>query len=48
MLYEVITLSSFQGAVNGWEAPDPAPLRTVIPENRRRVYDMKTVINGIV
>lgn len=40
-------LSYFQGAVKEWEAPDPNPLRTIIPENRRRVYDMKKVIHGI-
>ncbi len=40
-------LSYFQGAVNTWQAPDPLPLRNVIPENRRRTYDMKTVVKGI-
>ena len=40
-------LSYFQGAIKDWKAPDTAPLRTIIPENRRRVYDMKKVIRGI-
>jgi acetyl-CoA carboxylase carboxyltransferase component len=40
-------LSYFQGSVKDWQAPDPAPLRAIIPENRRRVYDMKQVIKGI-
>lgn len=40
-------LAYFQGAVKEWAAPDPTALRTIIPENRRRVYDMKLVINGI-
>jgi acetyl-CoA carboxylase carboxyltransferase component len=40
-------LSYFQGVVKEWQAPDPNPLRSIIPENRRRVYDMKRVIEGI-
>ncbi len=40
-------LSYFQGAITDWQAPDPLALRDVIPENRRRTYDMKRVINGI-
>jgi len=40
-------LSYFQGAITDWQAPDPMALRDVIPENRRRTYDMKRVINGI-
>ncbi|MFZ1985446.1 MAG: carboxyl transferase domain-containing protein [Desulfatitalea sp.] len=40
-------LSYFQGTVKDWQAPDPNPLRTIIPENRRRVYDMRLVIKGI-
>ena len=40
-------LSYFQGAIADWQAPDPMALRDVIPENRRRTYDMKRVINGI-
>ena len=40
-------LSYFQGAIAAWEAPDPMRLRDIIPENRRRTYDMKQVINGI-
>jgi acetyl-CoA carboxylase carboxyltransferase component len=40
-------LSFFQGSSKAWETPDPQPLRNIIPENRRRVYDMKRVIRGI-
>jgi len=40
-------LSFFQGPVTNWTAPDPLPLRTIIPENRRRAYDMRLVIKGI-
>ncbi len=40
-------LSYFQGPVSTWEAPDQMRLRKIIPENRRRVYDVKAVITGI-
>jgi len=40
-------LSYFQGRTKDWQAPDPMPLRDIIPENRRRTYDMKRVIAGI-
>ena len=38
-------LSYFQGAVTGWEARDQRLLRRAIPENRLRVYDIRTVID---
>ena len=38
-------LSYFQGAVTSWKAPDQRLLRRVIPENRLRVYDIRTVID---
>ena len=40
-------LSYFQGAIEEWEAPDPRHLRSVVPENRLRWYDMRKVIEGI-
>jgi acetyl-CoA carboxylase carboxyltransferase component len=40
-------ISYFQGDIKEWQAPDPKPLRTIIPENRRRTYDMKQVITAI-
>ncbi|RJQ74307.1 MAG: biotin carboxylase [Desulfobacteraceae bacterium] len=40
-------LSYFQGAIKDWKAPDPNPLRKIIPENRRQAYDMRIVIKGI-
>jgi len=40
-------ISYFQGDLKAWQAPDPKPLRDIIPENRRRTYDMKRVITGI-
>jgi acetyl-CoA carboxylase carboxyltransferase component len=33
-------LSFFQGPVAEWEAPDQRALRDVVPENRRRAYDV--------
>jgi acetyl/propionyl-CoA carboxylase alpha subunit/acetyl-CoA carboxylase carboxyltransferase component len=38
-------LSYFQGAVAEWEAADQRLLRRAIPENRLRVYDIRTVID---
>jgi acetyl-CoA carboxylase carboxyltransferase component len=40
-------LSYFQGEVADWEAPDQSKLRKLIPENRRRVYDMRLVIKTL-
>ncbi|NEV76623.1 biotin/lipoyl-binding protein [Rhodopseudomonas sp. BR0C11] len=40
-------LSYFQGAVSEWKAPDQRLLRRAIPENRLRVYDIRTVIDLI-
>ncbi|MDD4860096.1 MAG: carboxyl transferase domain-containing protein [Dehalococcoidales bacterium] len=37
-------LSYFQGPVSRWEVADQRPLRTIIPEQRRRVYDIRAVI----
>jgi acetyl/propionyl-CoA carboxylase alpha subunit/acetyl-CoA carboxylase carboxyltransferase component len=38
-------LSYFQGAVALWKAPDQRLLRRAIPENRLRVYDIRSVID---
>ncbi len=40
-------LSYFQGSLENWECADQRLLRTLIPENRLRVYDIRTVIDGI-
>lgn len=40
-------LSYFQGNVDDWSAPDPRELRFVVPEDRKRWYDMRKVIEGI-
>ncbi|MET0414875.1 MAG: carboxyl transferase domain-containing protein, partial [Actinoplanes sp.] len=38
-------LSYFQGRAGEWEAPDQRALRHAVPENRRRTYDVRTVID---
>jgi acetyl-CoA carboxylase carboxyltransferase component len=38
-------LSYFQGVVKDWEAADQRLLRRAIPENRLRVYDIRSVID---
>ena len=38
-------LSYFQGAIADWKVPDQRLLRRAIPENRLRVYDIRTVID---
>jgi acetyl/propionyl-CoA carboxylase alpha subunit len=40
-------LSYFQGDVAAWECADPRLLRSVIPENRLRVYDVRGVIDAL-
>ena len=40
-------LSYFQGPLETWEAEDQRILRTLIPENRLRAYDVRTVIDGL-
>ncbi len=41
-------LSYFQGVQADWTAPDQRLLRSAIPENRMRVYDIRTVIDLLV
>jgi acetyl-CoA carboxylase carboxyltransferase component/biotin carboxyl carrier protein len=41
-------LSYFQGPVPTWEAADQRLLRTLVPENRLRVYDVRRVIDTLV
>lgn len=38
-------LSYFQGPVTEWDAPDQRLLRHAVPENRKRVYGMRAVID---
>jgi acetyl-CoA carboxylase carboxyltransferase component len=40
-------LSFFQGAATTWQAPADADLRSVVPENRLRVYDTRAALRGI-
>jgi acetyl-CoA carboxylase carboxyltransferase component len=40
-------LSYFQGTTPQWEAPDQLRLRNIIPENRRRAYNVRTVIKTL-
>jgi len=37
-------LSYFQGSISEWSCPDQRLLRGIIPENRLRVYDIRSVI----
>ncbi|RBY88090.1 carbamoyl-phosphate synthase large subunit [Blastococcus sp. TBT05-19] len=40
-------LSYFQGPVQRWTAPDQRALRHLVPENRKRVYDMRAVLHAL-
>ncbi len=40
-------LSFFQGPQTAWQAPDASTLRSVVPENRLRVYDSRAALLGI-
>ena len=40
-------LAYFQGAIAAVDSPDPIALRSALPENRLRVYDVRQVISGV-
>ncbi len=40
-------LSYFQGAVGDWTCADQRELRRAIPENRLRVYDVRTIVSTL-
>ncbi|WP_346619197.1 carboxyl transferase domain-containing protein [Blastococcus montanus] len=40
-------LSYFQGPVADWTAPDQRVLRHLVPENRKRAYDMRAVLHAL-
>jgi len=40
-------LSYFQGPITTWTEADATLLRTALPENRVRVYDMRAVMQGV-
>ncbi|OWU85930.1 hypothetical protein ATO6_03340 [Oceanicola sp. 22II-s10i] len=41
------TLSYWQGAIPEWSAPDQRQLRRIVPDNRRRGYDMHELIHTL-
>ncbi|RYY95870.1 MAG: carbamoyl-phosphate synthase large subunit, partial [Comamonadaceae bacterium] len=41
-------LSYFQGRTESWECGDPRELRHVVPENRLRVYEVRSALSGLV
>ncbi|MCP5027570.1 MAG: carbamoyl-phosphate synthase large subunit [Actinomycetia bacterium] len=40
-------LSYFQGPIGTWEEPDQRRMRSIIPENRLRVYEVRDVIDTL-
>ena len=40
-------LSYFQGSTKDWEAPDQRRLRHLVPENRKRAYQIREVIDAL-
>ena len=40
-------LSYFQGTTSRWEAADQRLLRTLIPEQSRRAYDVRKVVRAV-
>src|SRR5262249_39741136 len=40
-------LGYFQGPVTAWECPDQRALRGIVPENRLRIYDVRSVIRTL-
>ncbi|MFF0021882.1 carboxyl transferase domain-containing protein [Streptomyces sp. NPDC005496] len=40
-------LGYFQGVTEDWEAPDRRLLRHVVPENRRRAYDVRAAVTAL-
>ena len=40
-------LSYFQGSIPEWDCADQRALRNVVPENRLRVYDIRTVLHTL-
>ena len=40
-------LSYFQGPVETWDCPDQELLRSVVPENRLRTYDVRAALHGL-
>lgn len=40
-------LGYFQGPLAEWRAPDQELLRDIVPENRKQIYDMRQVLDGL-
>ena len=40
-------ISYFQGPLREWAAPDQEALREVVPERRRRAYDVRAAVEGL-
>lgn len=40
-------LSYFQGRTREWQAPDQRPMRRIVPENRLRAYNVRSVIDTL-
>ena len=40
-------LSYFQGPIDDWEAPEQRTMRHIVPENRKRMYDMRDIIDTL-
>lgn len=40
-------LGYFQGSIGHWNAPDQRAMRSIVPENRLRVYEIRDVINTL-
>jgi len=40
-------VSYFQGSLPDWTAPDSAALRDLVPERRRRAYDVRAVVEAL-
>jgi acetyl-CoA carboxylase carboxyltransferase component len=40
-------ISYFQGATSSWEAGDPLKLRNLVPESRKRAYNVLTIIKAM-
>jgi len=43
-----LLLAYFQGPLEEWREPDPERVRTVVPESRRRAYDVHKAIDALV
>ncbi len=40
-------ISYFQGNLKDWDCPDQRLLRNIVPENRKRIYNVRDVINTL-